>query len=161
MQMKMEMILSDLDLVLFNQAGQPVALRQAAGTAGAVVVFYRGHWCPYCRRYLSKLQQRLDEIKQRGLSLLAISPEPPATANALAGELGLAFPLLSDRSGAAIDRFGVRHPMLRPGHLLPHPAVFVFDAAGRLRFSQVDENFKQRTTVSRILREIDRFGENK
>lgn len=121
------------------------------GPVGLVVVFYRGHWCPYCRRYLAKLQANLSRIAAAGAKLVAISPEPPATSAALSAELGLTFPLLSDADGQVINRFGTRNGYLGGGSVLPHPSVFVIDNQGVIRFRSVDRNYKKRTTIRAIL----------
>ncbi|MDG1851152.1 MAG: redoxin domain-containing protein, partial [Gammaproteobacteria bacterium] len=26
-----------------------------------IILFYRGHWCPFCRRLLDKYEQRIDQ----------------------------------------------------------------------------------------------------
>jgi peroxiredoxin len=127
-------------------------LAAAGGVGGAVVVvFFRGHWCPYCRRYLAKLQSHLARLQAAGARLVAISPEPPATSRALVADLGLQFPVLADADGQVINRYGTRNGFLGGGSVLPHPSVFVVDAAGTIRFQSIDRNFKKRTTVRTLL----------
>ncbi|WP_350340342.1 redoxin domain-containing protein [Paraflavitalea speifideaquila] len=41
------------------------------------MVFYRGYWCPYCNRYLKKLEDSLSLITGKGASLVTITPEKP------------------------------------------------------------------------------------
>lgn len=120
-----------------------------------VVVFVRGHWCPYCRRYLSKLQTHADEFRSRGADLIAVSPEPPSTSAALARQLGLSFPVLADADGRAIDAFDVRNRFSSSAALLPHPSVFILSPGGRVCFRSVDRNYKKRTTMRAIGRAID------
>lgn len=116
-----------------------------------VVVFYRGHWCPYCRRYLSKLEANVQRIEASGAKLVAVSPEPSTTAAALATELGLTFPLLSDTDGRVINRYGTRNGFMGGGSVLPHPSVFVLDGQGVIRFCSIDRNYKKRTTIRTIM----------
>ena len=120
-----------------------------------LLVFFRGHWCPYCRRYLKKLQGNLPRFRERNIRLLAISPEPPATSGALARELGLEFPILSDPRGVVIDRYGARNGPSSSAVVLPHPAVFLIDADGSIRFRRIDRNFKRRTSMHQIFTAID------
>lgn len=137
-----------------------LAAQRDAGAA-AVIVFFRGHWCPYCRRYLAKLQSNIARFAARDAALAAISPEPPATARGLAQQLELTFPLLSDADGRVIDRYGVRNGFRAGRSLLPHASVFIFDAAGELRFKSIDRNFKKRTTVRTIFRVLDEIAEGR
>jgi peroxiredoxin len=128
--------------------GGVVRLADLLGRGPVMLVFYRGHWCPYCRRYLSKLQANLARFRERGVTLIAISPEPPATSAGLAEELGIRFPLLSDATGDVIDRYGTRNRLSAASRVvMPHPAVFILDAAGAVRFRSIDRNYQRRTTM--------------
>lgn len=147
------------DFELLDQSGVPVRLYSQLGAGGTVLVFYRGHWCPYCRRYLTKLQTHLERFRERTARLLAISPEPPATSKMLAAQLELNFPLLSDVDGQVIDRFGTRNGFMTGRSLLPHAAVFVLDASGRVRFRSIDRNYKKRTTVRTIFKALDAIAD--
>jgi len=143
------------DFLLEDQTGQPVHLAELLGAGPIVLIFYRGHWCPYCRRYLAKIQEHLPQLTLPDARLLAISPEPATSSRALADQLQLTFSLLSDYSGHAIRSYGVRNAFLGHASILPHPAVFVLDGEGAIRFRSIDRNFKKRTTVRAILRALD------
>lgn len=116
-----------------------------------LLVFYRGHWCPYCRRYLAKIQQRLADFRRADIRVIAISPEPPETAAALQRELGLKFPLACDNDGTVIDAYAVRNRLGSCEGLLPHPAVVLVNASGRIALRQLNRNYKKRTPMRRIL----------
>ena len=146
------------DFELADQNGRPWRLSDHLGAGYLVVVFYRGHWCPYCRRYLAKLRDHLPRFRERDARLVAVSPEPPATARALAADLALPFPLLSDAAGEAIDRYATRNGFRHAGPLLPHPSVFVLDPHGVVRFRSIDRNYKKRTTMRTLLRVLDELA---
>ena len=135
--------------------GTTVRLADLLARGPVVIVFYRGHWCPYCRRYLGKLQANQPRFLERGASVVAISPEPPATSARLADELNLTFPLLCDTAGDVMDRYGARNRLTSARTVMPHPAVFVVDPAGAIRFRSVDRNYKRRTTMHAIFAALD------
>ncbi len=139
------------EFVLTDQHGQWFDLGERIGSGQTLVVFYRGHWCPYCRRYLTKLQANLDRIRAMNAEVVAISPEPAETSKRLAVELGLGFRLLSDPLGEVIALYGVRNSLAGNKTLMPHPAVFIVDIEGRVTFRSIDRNYKKRTTVRTIL----------
>jgi len=145
------------DFQLESTSASPVHLRTFLESSAVVLVFYRGHWCPYCRRYLAKLQEHIQRIESPGVRLLAISLEPLATSQSLARDLALSFPLLSDPTGDVIRAYGVRNTFAGAASLLPHPAVFIIDSQGEIRFRSIDRNFKKRTTVRTILSELARL----
>ena len=138
------------DFCLPDQDGRRFHLREQRDFGVVVVVFIRGHWCPYCRRYLGKLQANFPRFREFASQLIAISPEPQATSRQLAEELKLSFPLLRDASGEIIDRYGTRNGHAGRGTLLPHPSVFVIDAGGTIRFRSIDRNYQKRTTMRTI-----------
>lgn len=40
-----------------------------------MVVFYRGHHCPICSRYLGDLDKKIDQFKENGVATVAISSD--------------------------------------------------------------------------------------
>lgn len=143
------------DFELPAAGGGVFRLSEQLGAGGTVLVFFRGHWCPYCRRYLGKLQSNFPRFEARGVRLVGVSPEPPATSRALARDLGLQFPLACDVDGRVIDRYGTRNGFLSARSLIPHAAVFVLDPAGRVRFKSIDRNYKKRTTMRALFAALD------
>lgn len=137
-----------------DQHGNPFSLKDSVSTGCTLLVFVRGHWCPYCRRYLSKIQHQFSRLTALGAAIVAISPEDPQTSRRLASELGLTFPILSDREGQVIDTYGVRNTFSAVRTLLPHPAVFIIDGTGTITFRSIDRNYKKRTTLRTLLHEI-------
>lgn len=58
--------------------GQPTTLAEARGGRPAVVVFYRGAWCPYCDIALRTYQARLvPALAARGVPLIASARRRP------------------------------------------------------------------------------------
>ena len=54
------------------------AVRRPARRRPAVLVFYRGAWCPFCNIALRTYQQALlPELDRRRVALVAISPQAP------------------------------------------------------------------------------------
>ncbi len=141
---------------LFDSAGAEWAV-PTAGRA-TLLAFIRGHWCPYCRRYLGKLQANAERLSDRGtVQIVAVSPEPAETSAALARELQLTMPILADVDGTVITRYGVRNRFMGFGTMMPHPSVFLIDADGRIRFQSIDRNYKRRTTVRTLVGAIERL----
>jgi hypothetical protein len=69
-------VMPDADLL--DVHGAATSLAQVRAGRPAVVVFYRGAWCPYCnialRTYQAELAPALDE---RGYAMIAVSPQKP------------------------------------------------------------------------------------
>lgn len=142
-------------LALPDDSGNVVELSSLWSQAPLMLVFYRGHWCPYCRRYLCKLQMHLHKFTARGVGLVAVSPEPPSLSSSLRMELGLKYRLLSDTDGQAIAAYGTRNSFTSAKTLTPHPAAFLITTAGDIAFRSIDRNYKKRSTIRSLLQSID------
>ena len=75
--------LEDADLLTAD--GGPATLHTALGGGPAVLVFYRGAWCPYCNITLKHYQaELLPALAERGVALVAVSPQTPDGSRATA-----------------------------------------------------------------------------
>lgn len=146
------------DFVLVDCNARRFRLSDRIGVGPTVLIFLRGHWCPYCRRYLRKLSQRFREIVSRNTQLVAISPEPMETSASFARECEVPFPILSDTDGVVIDLYQTRNRFAASRALMPHPAVFVIDKSGVIRFRSIDRDYRRRTTVRTILQALDEIA---
>lgn len=63
-----------------------------AGSWG-VVLFNRGHWCPFCRTQLRDFQRQLEQLGQVGGRVVSLSVDSEAEATAEVAEDKLGFPV--------------------------------------------------------------------
>lgn len=117
-----------------------------ASAGAAVIVFYRTASCGLCRVQLGQIEQNFGGYRQQGADVIGVTLDPPATSLALAGDLGLSFPLVSVDSSSFRD-WGVLDPE-RGG---PLPATYVLDDAGVIRFRHIGRNASDRTTDAGVL----------
>ena len=106
-----------------------------------MLVFFRGLHCPVCRAQLSELNRRLDDLREQGIEVVAVSGETRERTEQLASEWKL------DRLPLA---YGLTQDQMRNwGLFVSHgigdhePAVFneprsVPDRVGRHRLLRVD-----------------------
>jgi peroxiredoxin len=93
-----------LKLALIN--GQTLALPEELPGRYLALLFYRGTWCPYCRRQLASYQAHLDELERLGVSVIAASVDPLEPVREMVTELGLTYPVaygVTDEDVAAFD----------------------------------------------------------
>ena len=150
-------------------------LESLLGEGPAVLVFYRGAWCPFCNITLAHYQRTLaPELDERGVRLIAISPQTPdGTASAVEkGELGYtvvsdpgnalagALGIVTAPSGAAQDAhtqlgFAVKDSNADDTPAIPFPSVIVVDAARTVAFADIKVDYTQRTETPEILAAVD------
>jgi peroxiredoxin len=154
------------DFELPGADGTPTKLAELVAQGPAVLVFYRGQWCPYCNLTLRTYQQEVvPELGKYGATLAAISPQRPD--GSLPAE-ELEFPVLSDAGSTVARGLGLSYPVSAPVREamqtlgtdlekvngtweLVHPAVLVVDRDRVLRFVDVHPDFVTRTEPTEIL----------
>ena len=160
---------------LLDVAGQPATLAQTLSGKPAVIVFYRGCWCPYCNITLKTYQDDLlPALRERGVELVAISPQTPAGSEKSVAAGDLEFTVLSD-PGNVLSRalgiatepsVGARGAQRELGFdmaddnvdgsaEIPFPTVLVIDGDGRVVFVDIHTDYTSRTEVSLVLETLD------
>jgi thiol-disulfide isomerase/thioredoxin len=56
--------------------GGEMTLPQSIEGKWTVLLFYRGHWCPYCRQQLMDFQRALEQLHEIGAEVVALSVDP-------------------------------------------------------------------------------------
>jgi peroxiredoxin len=71
----------------------------------------------------------------------------------------LNFALLSDPRSVTIDRYALRDPNYRGEESdgVPRPSVFVLDAEGRVRWSKIESDYRERPTTEEVAAALDSF----
>jgi peroxiredoxin len=158
------------EFVLPDQNGRLVSLSELTEQGPVVVSFHRGHWCPYCRINAEALKAIQRDVRERGASLVAISPEIERFGAELTGYNGEPLQVLSDiDSGYALLlnlAFYVgeekRQAMTAAGWditeyqgagnwTLPIPATFVVGRDGIVKARFIDPDYRRRVDTQDIL----------
>ena len=156
-----------------NATGNTVSLENVLSRGPAVVVFYRGGWCPYCNLELRAYQRLLPEIEKAGGQLLAISLQSPDETLSTQEKNELAYPVLSDTDGKVTQAFGLLFELpdylqdlyTELGHDLPNiqsvgkwalpvPGTFVIAPNGKIVASYADVNYRVRMEPEEALAAI-------
>ena len=142
----------------------------------AILISFRGGWCPYCNLHLSELRDAIPEINRMDIDVLFLSGDrsellfsslQPATRDDIA-ELG--YTILSDADAQAATALGIAFKasrrtverrlakgqdiesssMARHG-ILPVPAVFAVDRAGTIAYAYANSDYKVRVSADELL----------
>jgi peroxiredoxin len=96
------------DAQLLDVIGAPITFSEAVDGSGAVVVLYRGAWCPYCNLTLRAYQEDLvPYLAERDIPLVAISPQKPDGSLSAQEKNELTFTVLSDPGNQVAAALGV------------------------------------------------------
>jgi peroxiredoxin len=156
---------------LDDSAGTAVSLGEITEAGPAVIVFYRGGWCPYCNLALRTYQRELlPELGGFGARLVAISPQSPDQSLSTAEKAELAFTVLSDPGSRVARSIGIAFQQAddvlaaqrqlgldlaqvnaEGSTQLPRPTVLIVGQDRIVRFVDVQPDYTARTEVADIL----------
>lgn len=142
---------------------EPVSLRELAEEKGPLIItFYRGGWCPFCNRALEDWQDKLGAIEAAGATFVAITPEKPDLAGKTKDKNKLSYIVLSDAENQAAESLNVLFALDEETQKkyegygidldqtngsgewkLPHPATFIIDREGVVRYAHVDPDYRE------------------
>lgn len=157
-----------------DQSGKKYQLSRALQKGPVVLLFYRGQWCPVCNRYLSKLQDSLQQIYDKGATVIAVSPEKPENLEKTASKTKATFTLLYDKDYAISEAFDVvfkpsdmeiamyddrlkadlEHANTDTTKRLPVSATFIIDKNGIVVWRHFNPDYRIRASVADILEHI-------
>ncbi|MBK6826200.1 MAG: AhpC/TSA family protein [Chitinophagaceae bacterium] len=153
-----------------DQNGTEIRLKDLLKKGKVVLVFYRGNWCPYCNKELSRLQDSLSFITEKGATLLAITPEQAEGIAKTTEKTKASYSILHDEGLKIMKAYDVAFELQENtitryknagldveknnganGKYLPIPAVFVVDQEQTVRYRFFETDYKKRPSVKEIL----------
>lgn len=168
------------DVALKTLDGKDITLWKQMNDKPAILVFYRGGWCPYCNTQLSDLRLIVRQVEALGYQVIAISPDRPEELVKTMTKDKLDYTLLSDSQAIALKAFGIAFRVDdatikkyqgygidlekssgETHHALPVPSVFIVDRAHILQFSFTHPDYKVRVPGSVILAAAKAIAEHR
>ncbi|WKA25906.1 peroxiredoxin-like family protein [Bradyrhizobium roseum] len=161
--------------VLPDHQGRLVTLDALIANGPVAVMFFRGHWCPYCRLNVRAVTQAMNRVEAMGAQVVAIMPETQEYAGRFKTESAAPFPVLTDLDngyalslnlaiwlGPEIQRLLSYYDMAsfhgNDGWVLPIPATFVVGQDGLVKARFVDPDFRKRMEIDDLLAALQSAG---
>ncbi len=167
------------DVRLIDPFGNETSLyAEAQAGRPAVIVFYRGEWCPFCNIALHTYQEvLLPELQRRDVALIAVSPQLPDGSLTMIQKHHLTFSVLSDPGLTLAGQVGVvmqlsdmtRQAVIDAGlnfaarnidgsAALPMPTVLILDGDHVVRWIEVNPDWTERSEPAEIVAALDALG---
>lgn len=156
-----------------DQNGNEVRLKDLLKKGKVVLVFYRGQWCPYCNKELSRLQDSLQFITDKGATLVAVSPEIPENVAKTIEKTKATYSVLYDEGLKIMKAYDVEYELQENtvtryrnagldieksnganGKYLPVPAVYIIDKESTVTYRFFEPDYKKRPSVQEILKNL-------
>ena len=139
-----------------------------------LVIFYRGNWCPHCRKHLNSLQEHLKEFTKKGVYVMVVTPETVEKTRETQKKLKTSFSIIHDEDNKIMNDYKVAFEVnkenvpnyfgliskkiaaynVENNNVLPVPATYLIGKEGRIRYVQYDPNYKNRSDFNEILKTL-------
>jgi len=136
-----------------------------------LLLFYRGNWCPYCRKHLKSLQENLEELTKKGYYVIVISPEKPEKTQETSDNIKARFSIIHDVNNTIMKAYKVAFEInkenvksyynytknkvekynLEDNNTLPVPATYIIGKNGNIAFVHYDPDYTNRKDLKEIL----------
>jgi peroxiredoxin len=154
-----------------DQNGKEVHLKDLLKKGKVVLVFYRGNWSPECNKYLKKLQDSMQLIKEKGASVVAVGPELPENVIKTVENTKAEFPVIYDEDLKIMKAYDVEFEVpenvlnryhnsgikigeingRKNGNFLPIPATYIIDKEANITYRFFPADYKKRPSITEIL----------
>lgn len=130
----------------------------------ALLLFYRGNWCPLCMAQIKEIADLYKELDRRGVQVAMISPQSHSNTEGLAKKFDVPFHFLVDRDNRVANTLEILHKngvplgMLGYDNDAPYPTVIILDAEGNVVFADMTDNYRVRPEPDVFLKIIDEKG---
>lgn len=163
--------------VSLDQEDKLYELEKALDNGPIVLIFYRGQWCPICNKHLAAIEKDLDQIYEKGATVVAISPETSGYLKQTMKKTGASFRLLHDADykiaeaydvafisdSASLDAYNnrlganLKESQSDDSQRLPIPATYIIGQDGIIQWRHFDPDYKKRSSVADIVAALDKL----
>lgn len=156
-----------------DQQGKKFTLTEALKKGDVVMLFYRGQWCPYCKKQLSHFADSLKLLTAKGATVLAITPETEENVKKTIDKTNSNFQIIEDKGLAIMKAYKVNFEVDdktvtrykgygiefdkangENGANLPVPATYIIGKDRKIKFVFFNTDYKKRASVQDILNNL-------
>jgi peroxiredoxin len=144
--------------------GTPFTDQDVVARAPALLMLYRGWWCPSTRAMFDELHQDHELLARAGVTTFAASVDPPAQAAGMQEHVGDGITIVCSLPVAVLDSIGARDRRGAPWYDrlifraprgdIAMPAALVVDTSGRIAYAfrarRVDEHARPRDILASL-----------
>ncbi len=137
---------------LVNDQGRRMTLAQFKGRP-LVMFFFRGTWCPTCRKQMADISQRWANLSPLAQVVGIVAQSEAETRNYLSRN-SLPFPLLPDPDREVIKAYGVYQRFGLNGFRTAHPTTLIIRPDGIIHLCYVGDSQFDRPDLNNIIQEL-------
>lgn len=162
------------DFKLKDQSGVEVSLKELRKKGQVVLIFYQGNWSPYCTKEITRFQDSLQMFTDKGVKVIAITPEAPESIAKTIENTKAVFPILYDEEMKVSKAYQVAYEVdertlnrqksfgndllvvnnQKLKAILPVPAMYIINKEGSVTTRFFETDYRKRPWVKDVLKEL-------
>ena len=147
------------DFALPNpMSGQVLRRSEACRGQDALLVFFRGTWCPFCREQMQVLRENHARLAAAKIAVVGVVCQSSGSVKHYLDTNPLPFPLLVDEARTVAKSYGTHYWVSIEGVNLSQPALFIVDRSDKVTFAHVGRSMRDlpvATVLERFLGFLD------
>lgn len=157
-----------------DQNGKSINSTEILKNNKILMVFYRGNWCPHCKKHLGSLQEHLEAFTRKGVYVMVVTPETVERTKETAKKFNATFSIIHDIDNKIMDDYKVSFEVnkdnvpnyyrivsskvaaynVKNNNVLPVPATYLIDKDGKIIYVHYDPDYKKRSDFDEILKSL-------
>lgn len=152
------------DVSLIDTKGTTTSLSNLISDKAAVIVLYRGGWCPYCTAQMSGLAKVKDQVISMGYQIIGITGEDVVQTSKFSEDKDLPYKVYTDNGLMFAKKLGVAFKVdeetitkykgyginIAEG-ILPVPTLLVVDKSGKINYVYANPDYTVRLSSEDLL----------
>ncbi len=154
-----------------DQKGKTINSEDLLKENKILLVFYRGNWCPHCKKHLDSLQEHLNEFTEKGVFVVVVTPETVDKTIETSEKFKTDFSIVHDPNNKIMTDYKVIFEVNEENvpnyykivskkvkenngdnNVLPVPATYLIDMNGKIIFTQYDKDYTKRSDFDAVLK---------
>jgi len=136
---------------LEDELGNSVSSQSWLGNP-ALIMFYRGNWCPLCMAQIKEVAAQYQALADLGVQVVMVSPQPHKQTAALVSKFNVPFKFLVDKDNRAAKALNIESLGGTPFGMevlgyetdTVMPTVLITDAKAKIIFADLTDNYRVR-----------------
>ena len=154
-----------------DQNGKVISSVEILKSNKILLIFYRGYWCPHCRKHLASVQKHLGGFVGKGVYVIVVSPEKVEKTMETSEKIKANFSIVHDLDNKIMNDYGVAYEVnnenvpsyygfvskkvakynVENNNVLPVPATYLIDPDGKFLYVQYNPDYKKRSDLEELL----------
>jgi len=132
----------------------------------ALILFFRGNWCPLCMAQIKEISKSYQLLEKMGVNVYLVSPQPEANTQALAKKFAVNYHFMTDQENKAATLLGIAAKQGTPKgmEVLGYdsdtvlPTAILTDQNGTIIFTDQTDNYRVRPEPDTFIRVFTDHG---